>query len=73
MTWDGTTVRLYVNGTQVSTAALTGTALASSSPLRIGGNGVWPEWFSGLIDDVRVYNRALSAAEVVADRDRAVT
>jgi hypothetical protein len=73
MTWDGTTLRLYVNGAQASTAALTGTAAVSSGPLRIGGNAVWPEWFSGLIDDVRVYNRALTAAEVVADRDRAVT
>jgi hypothetical protein len=40
--------------------------------LRIGGNGVWPEWFAGLIDDVRVYNRPLSAAEVQADMATAV-
>jgi glucose/arabinose dehydrogenase len=73
MTWDGATVRVYVNGTQVSTAALTGTAFASSGPLRIGGNNVWSEWFQGEIDDVRVYSRALSAAEVAADRDKAVT
>jgi Bacterial Ig domain len=35
--------------------------------LRIGGNGVWPEWFAGLIDEVRVYSRALTAGEVLAD------
>ena len=40
--------------------------------LRIGGNAVWGEYFAGLIDEVRVYNRALSAAEVVTDRDRPV-
>jgi glucose/arabinose dehydrogenase/PKD repeat protein len=73
MTWDGANIRLYVNGAQVSTAALTGTAFASTGPLRIGGNNVWSEWFNGVIDDVRVYSRALSAAEVAADRDRAVT
>jgi hypothetical protein len=72
MTWDGATVRLYVNGSQVSTAAVTGTAFASTGPLRIGGNNVWSEWFEGVIDDVRVYSRALSAAEIVADRDKAV-
>jgi hypothetical protein len=46
--------------------------MTSTSPLRIGGNGVWPEWFSGVIDEVRVYNRALSTAEIATDRDAAV-
>ena len=71
-TWDGLLLRMYVNGAQVSSSALTGTATTSSSPLRIGGNAVWPEWFNGVIDEVRVYNRALSAAEIAGDRDRAV-
>ena len=71
MTWDGLTIRVYVNGAQVSSSALAGTALTSDGPLRIGGNGVWPEWFNGLIDEVRVYNRALSAAEIATDRDTA--
>ena len=31
------------------------------------------EFFDGLIDEVRIYNRALSAAEVATDRDTAVT
>ena len=31
------------------------------------------EWFAGLIDELRVYNRALSAAEVTADMTRPVT
>ena len=39
----------------------------STAPLRIGGNSIWGEYFSGLIDEVRVYNRALTAAEVQAD------
>ena len=72
MTWDGLTSRLYVNGTQVASGALTGTAATSALPLRIGGNTVWSEWFSGLIDEVRVYNRALSAAEIANDRDTAI-
>src|SRR5215216_2481468 len=38
--WDGATARLYVNGTQVVSGALTGNAVISSAPLRIGGNGV---------------------------------
>ena len=35
--------------------------------LKIGGNAVWNEWFNGLIDEVRLYNRALTAAEIQAD------
>jgi N,N-dimethylformamidase beta subunit-like, C-terminal/Concanavalin A-like lectin/glucanases superfamily/Bacterial Ig domain/Bacterial Ig-like domain len=71
-TWDGATLRLYVNGTQVSTMALTGTMPVSTGPLKIGGNAVWPEWYRGLIDEVRVYRRALTAAEVAGDMNRAV-
>ena len=33
---------------------------------------IWAEWFAGQIDEVRVYDRALSATEVAADRDRPV-
>ncbi len=67
LTYDGTTMRLYVNGTQVATKAQTGAMAASTGALRIGGNAVWGEWFTGQIDEVRVYNRALTAAEVVTD------
>jgi hypothetical protein len=35
--------------------------------LQIGGNSVWSEWFQGLIDNVRIYNRALSASELQTD------
>jgi hypothetical protein len=35
--------------------------------LRIGGNAVWGEWFAGQIDEVRVYNKALSVAQIQAD------
>jgi glucose/arabinose dehydrogenase/PKD repeat protein len=71
-TYDATTLRLYVNGTQVATRAVTGALQASSGPLRFGGNGVWAEWFQGRLDELRVYNRALTAAEVTADMNRAV-
>jgi hypothetical protein len=64
-TSDGGKLRFYVNG------ELKGTesgfeALAGTGPLVIGG-GLEGEVFEGLIDEVRVYNRALSEGEVVAD------
>ena len=67
VTFDGTILRLYVSGVQVKTQALTGSLLSSTGALRIGGNAVWGEYFAGLIDEVRIYNRALSGGEIQAD------
>ena len=44
----------------------------STGPLRIGGNNVWSRVLRGRIDEVRVYNRALTAADIQADMARAV-
>jgi hypothetical protein len=71
VTYDGTTLRLYVNGVLRNSVAASGGIAASTAPLRIGGNTVFSvpgtEYFAGLIDEVRIYNRALSAAEITAD------
>jgi hypothetical protein len=72
VTFDGTTMRMFVNGTQVSTRALSGAAAVGTGALRIGGNAVWGEYFKGLIDEVRVYNRALTAMEVQTDMNTAI-
>ncbi len=71
-TYDGATLRLFVNGSQVGSLATTGNIAVSNGELWIGGNNVWAEWFSGLIDEVRVYNRALSAAEITTDMNTSV-
>ncbi len=67
VTYDGSSLRLYVNGDQVGATAVSGNIPASSGPLRIGGNAVWGEWFAGRIDDARVYNRALTGTEIKTD------
>ena len=62
-----------VNGVQVATQATTGAIKVSTGALRIGGNTIWSnEWFAGLIDEVRVYNKALTAAEITADMAKPV-
>ena len=71
-TYDGATFRLFVNGTQAGTMAVTGSIATSAGPLRIGGNTVWSEWYTGLIDDVRVYNRALTQAQIQSDMNTPV-
>jgi hypothetical protein len=63
-TFDGSTLHLYVNGVLVQSTAANGAAPISSGALRIGGNAIWGEYFKGRIDDVRIYNRALSPAEI---------
>ena len=66
-TYDGTTLRLYVNGNLVGSRAVANPLLTSTGVLRFGGNSVWGEFFAGRIDEVRLYNRALAAAEIQAD------
>ncbi len=67
-TYDGTTRRLYVNGTQVATGALTGGATSTTNSLRMGswsGN----EYLRGILDETAIYSTALSAARVQAHYD----
>jgi len=70
--YDGSKVRLYVDGTEFQNGTICGgSQLASSSgPLYIGGyidqgyGGTLN--FNGTLDEVRIYNRALSPAEIRA-------
>jgi VCBS repeat-containing protein len=73
MTYDGVTLRLFVNGSQVTSRALSTPITTSTGALRIGGNSVWGEYFQGRIDDVRIYNRALTATEIQTDMNTPIT
>jgi hypothetical protein len=64
-------MRLYRNGIEVASESHSGNAPASTQPLRIGGNAVWGEYFRGLIDEVRIYDRALTPAEIIVDMEAA--
>lgn len=63
--WDGAVERYYVNGAQVGQTNRATTITPDSRPLVIGGDtpGIY-ESFWGKIDDVRIYNRALTPAEI---------
>lgn len=63
-TYDGANVKLYENGVLVATTPKTGNIGYSSLPFRIGG-AVNGQNMTGKIDDVRIYNRAISACEVL--------
>ena len=66
-TYDGATMRLYVNGVQVASRAQTGTVASSAEALRIGLG------WAGMIDEVRIYNRALAVSEVVRDMNTSIS
>ena len=72
-TYNGASIGLWVNGVEVSTLAQTGNILTSTDPLTIGGDSIFGQYFSGLIDNVRIYNTALTQAQIQTDMTTAVT
>ena len=64
-TYDGSAARFYVNGVLLGSTALAVTMPADGRPLVIGADipGIL-EVFYGKIDELRIYNRALSDAEI---------
>ncbi len=73
LSYDLATLRLFVNGTQVATHAATGSVQTNTNPLWMGGNTPYGEYFQGLIDEARVYNRALNQAEIQTDMNTPVS
>lgn len=71
-TYDNALFRLYVNGTLVKSAScMTPFTFADENPVVIGGNTnsqgrKWVDCFHGRIDEVRLYDRALTADAVQA-------
>jgi len=63
---DGNTGYVYLNGVQDGSAMQTGAMINSISLIQIGVRTLDNDnrYWDGLIDEVRVYNRALSASEV---------
>jgi Concanavalin A-like lectin/glucanases superfamily len=66
LTYEGATLRLYIDGDEVSSRSQNGSILKTASPLWIGGNHPYGEYFRGLIDEVEIYNRALSPGQLRA-------
>lgn len=64
MTYDNAMLKLYVNGTLDGSAAATGPITPIGEPMRIGGVGTGPWDFAGKVDELSLYDRALSASEI---------
>jgi len=64
-TYDGAKVRLYVDGVEVGSGTVTTKSIAyNANDLYIGSYGSGFYW-KGIIDEVKIYNRALDAIEIL--------
>ena len=67
MVYGNSEIRTYANGALVHTDPAWSTmtdCITAQNDFRIGGRQAAPQYFAGSIDEVRVYNRALSADEI---------
>ena len=67
VTWDGTNMSTYVNGTLLGTTQPGGISTDSTSGYRIGRNWIDTDYMIGEIGEVRIYNYPLNQTQVTAD------
>jgi hypothetical protein len=66
-TYDGTTAKVYIDGAQVASDPQTGNLNETAQNLKIGQESISSGFTADAqIDEARVYNRALGAAEILA-------
>lgn len=70
--WDGSIMRLYVDGDEVANKSFAGPLVYDSNPVLIGaddqdGDDIPEEGWIGLIDDVRIYDYARTAEQILND------
>jgi len=72
MVWDGSSITLYVDGAQVEQwPDLEGTIVADDQDLHIGNEYTNDNWHTGLLDEIRISNAALSVDELGFDKSLA--
>ena len=68
--YDNGDMSLWVNGNKEATASQGSSLNSNSEPFKIGEKGTVNWFFNGIIDEVRIYDRALSQAEIQAYYNR---
>ena len=66
ISFDGSRVQFYVNGSLVKDLLLLGSITARGTSLRLGADATPSQYFNGSLDEVRIYNRALTEAELAS-------
>lgn len=70
--WDGTNRRLYIDGREVAIDAPAPFSTAAGE-LRIGATDLSGRYFTGMIDDVRVYGYARTPAQLRKNVDQSIS
>tara|TARA_B100000900_G_scaffold384694_1_gene373740 strand:- start:1272 stop:2045 length:774 start_codon:yes stop_codon:yes gene_type:complete len=67
-TYDGSNVKIYIDGVLKGTASATGNINSNTEPLMLGdaGYGGFSQFFNGAIDEVSIYSRGLTQSEVTS-------
>ncbi len=71
LTFDGATMKAYINGVATGTNAVAGTMFDSTAPIEIGARNN-AHFFNGSIDEVRIWSRVLTATEINNQKDKSV-
>lgn len=69
--YDGSIIEIYINGSLSNSIAYTGTFTPNTSPLIIGAKQNTNNRFTGKLNDLRIYSRALSMSEILMDKSYA--
>lgn len=73
-TYDGSYMRIFIDGVLANQMAITGTITVNNNPLTIGyQNGYTNEFYRGKIDELRIWSRAISACEIASNRNCEIT
>ena len=65
-TYDGSSLNVYIDGILDGTTAYTGTPSGTGQEIRIGRHFALNRQFTGQMDDIRIYDSALTASEVAS-------
>jgi len=69
MTWNGSVIKVYENGAYKGQTNKADAITTDNNDLRFGNHYTNSSYFDGLLDEIRIYNRTLSEAEINQTRD----
>ncbi len=71
-TWDGTTIKLYIDGELNKELECKGKLTANNEPLYIGARGGNQRFVNGALDEIKIYDYALTQDELMMDMENPV-
>lgn len=63
-TWDGTNLKIFIDGVLSNSMTISSYVLNNITEKMYFGKNVYNEWFKGMIDETRIWNIALTDAEI---------